>query len=136
MTRFVIDAPTFVHLVAGGVRVAPEHQLVAPQLLRSQALALLFAAVRRGELTEQEAMDRHETMTGIKVRLLGDRVSRRVAWQIARERGLDSTTDAEYLAVTRLQADAYVTVDPAARARAEGVVPLGTVDALTAPSYA
>ena len=130
MTRFVIDAPTFVHLVASGVRVAPEHQLVAPQLLRSQALALLFHAVRRGELTEGEAMDRHDAMTRIRVRLLGDRVSRRVAWEIARERGLDSTTDAEYLAVARLQADAYVTVDPIARARAEGVVPLGTVDQL------
>ena len=130
MTRFVIDAPTFVQLVATDVRVAPEHHLVAPQLLRSQALALLFDAVRRGKLTEQEAMDRHDAMTGIKVRLLGDRVSRRLAWQIAREHGLDSTTDAEYLAVTRLQADAYVTVDPAARMRAEGVVPLGSVDEL------
>ena len=130
MTRFVIDAPTFVQLVDTGVRVDPEHQLVAPQLLRSQALALLFDAVRRGALTEQEAMDRHDVMTGIKVRLLGDRVSRRIAWQIAREHGLDSTTDAEYLAVTRLQADAYVTVDPAARARAEGGVPLATVDEL------
>jgi predicted nucleic acid-binding protein len=131
MTRFVIDAPTLVQVVATGVRVATGHQLVAPQLLRSQALALLFDAVRRGELTEPEAMERHEVMTGIKVRLLGDRVSRRVAWRIAREHGLDSTTDAEYLAVTRLQADAYVTVDPVARARAEGVVPLGTVDELT-----
>jgi len=54
-----------------------------------------------------------------------------VAWQIAADRYLDSTIDAEYLAVTRLQADAYVTVDPVARARAEGVVPLGTVVQLT-----
>jgi hypothetical protein len=130
MTRFVIDAPTLLHLVAEGIAVAPGHQLVAPQLLRSQALALLFEAVRRGELTEEQALDRHEAMTGVKVRLLGDRVSRRVAWQIARERGLDSTAEAEYLAVTRLQADVFVTVDPAARRRADGVVPLGTVDQL------
>jgi hypothetical protein len=68
----------------------------------------------------------------VKVRLLGDRVSRRVAWQIAREQGLDSTLDAEYLAVTRLQADAFVTVDPAARVRAEGVVPLASVGDLSA----
>lgn len=132
MTRFVIDAPTLVHLVAERVVVAPGHQLVAPQLLRSQALALLFEAVRRGELTEAQALDHHEVMTGVKVRLLGDRVSRRVAWQIAREHGLDSTADAEYLAVTRLQADLFVTVDPGARARAEGIVPLGSVDQLRA----
>lgn len=131
MARFVIDAPTLLHVVVEQVPVAATNQLVAPNLLRSQALALLFDDVRAGRLTEREAMDRHEELTQVKVRLLGDRVSRRVAWQIARERGLDSTVDAEYLAVTRLQADAYVTVDPVARARAEGVVPLGTVAQLS-----
>jgi predicted nucleic acid-binding protein len=131
VTRFVIDAPTLLHVVAEDLRVAPAHQLVAPSLLRSQALALLFDAVRRGELTDAAALQRHEQLTAVKVRLLGDRVSRRVAWQIARELGLDSTLDAEYLAVTRLQADAYVTVDPEARARAEGVVPVGTVGQLS-----
>ena len=131
MTRFVIDAATLLHVVADRVPVAPVHQLVAPQILRSQALDLLYGAVRRGELTEEAALDRHEAMTGVKVRLLGDRVSRRVAWRIAREHGLDSTVDAEYLAVTRLQADLFVTIDPAARARAEGVVPVGTLEQLS-----
>jgi len=132
MTRFVIDAPTFVHLVTEGLVVAPQHRLVAPQALRSQALDLLYRAVRRGELSEREAFSHHETMTGIKVRLLGDRVSRRVSWQIARELGLESTAAAEYLAVTRLQADLFVSVDPAARALAQGVVPVGTLDRLRA----
>ena len=131
MTRFVIDAPTLLHLVAERVAVSSGHQLVAPQLLRSQALDLLYAAVRRGDLGEGEALARHEAMTSVKVRLLGDRVSRAVAWELAREHGLDSTTDAEYLALTRLQADLFVTVDAAARARAEGIVPVGTVDQLS-----
>jgi len=131
MTRFVIDAPTLVHLVSEGIAVEPRHQLVAPQALRSQALDLLYGAVRRGELTEAEAMAAHDTMTGMTVRLLGDRVSRRVSWRIARELGLESTAAAEYLAVTRLQADLFVSVDPAARALADGVVPVGTVDELT-----
>ena len=48
MTRFVIDAPTLVHVVSEGVAVTSAHQLVAPQLLRSQALDLLYGAVRRG----------------------------------------------------------------------------------------
>ena len=132
MTRFVIDAPTLLDVVVGEHVVAPGHQLVAPNLLRSQALALLFDDVRSGRLTEAEALARHEDLTALKVRLLGDRVSRRVAWQIAREHGFDSTVDAEYLAVTRLQADAYVTVDAQARARAEGIVPVGTLDQLFA----
>jgi predicted nucleic acid-binding protein len=132
MTRFVIDAPTLLHLVTERIDVAPVHQLVAPQLLRSQALDLLYAAVRRGELSEEAALERHEAMTGVRVRLLGDRVSRRTAWRIAREHGFDRTADAEYLALTRLQADAFVSVDPEARARAEGIVPTGTVEQLSA----
>ena len=130
MTRFVIDAPTLLHLVTERIQVSASHQLVAPNLLRSQALALLFDDVRGGRLTDAEAMERHDALTQLKIRLLGDRVSRRMAWQIARELGLESTLDAEYLAVTRLQADAYVTVDPAARARAAGVVPLAAVGRL------
>jgi hypothetical protein len=47
MTRFVIDAPTLLHLVAQRVPVSAGHQLVAPRLLRSQVLALLFEAVQR-----------------------------------------------------------------------------------------
>ncbi len=133
MTRFVIDAPTLLHVVADEVPVSSGHQLVAPQVLRSQALELLFGAVRRGELTETDALAQHGAMTAVKIRLLGDRVSRQVAWTIARDHGLDSTTDAEYLAVTRLQADVFVSVDTAVRARAAGVVPVGTVDQLSVP---
>ncbi len=132
MTRFVIDASTLLHLVGERVPVAAGHQLVAPQLLRSQALALLFDEVRRGELTEAQALDRHDEMTRMKVRLLGDRVSRRVAWEIARDHGLDYTAEAEYLAVTRLQADLFVSVDRAARTQAQGIVPVGTIDQLSA----
>src|SRR6188472_1199837 len=106
MARYVIDAPTLLHLVAEGVAIDPGHRLVAPNLLRSQALAQLLAAVRRGDITEDVALQH-------QVRLLGDRVSRRTAWKIAMEHGWDSTFDAEYLAVTRLQADALVTIDPA-----------------------
>jgi predicted nucleic acid-binding protein len=133
MARYVIDAPTLLHLVAADVAVSPEHQLVAPSLVRSQALNLLLAAVRRGQLTVAAALERHERFTAVKMRLLGDRVSRRTAWKIAREQGWDSLDDAEYLAVTRLQADALVTVDPALAAKAEGLVPLAPLAALTRP---
>jgi predicted nucleic acid-binding protein len=130
MTRYVIDAPTLLRLVAEGVRVHPEHQIVAPNLIRSQALALLLAAVRRGDLAEEVALQHHERLTELKMRLLGDRVSRRTAWRIAREQGWETTYDAEYLAVTRLQADALVTVNPALSSKADGVVPLAGFEAL------
>lgn len=57
---------------------------------------------------------------------------RRTAWKIAREQGWETTYDAEYIAVTKLQADALVTVDPEMVAKAEGLVPLAPLVALTA----
>ena len=131
VARYVIDAPTLLHLVAESVEVSRTHQLVAPNLIRSQALSRLLAAVRHGDITEEVALQRHERLTEVKVRLLGDRVSRRTAWKIAREHGWESTFDAEYLAVTKLQADALVTINPALAAKAENVVPLALLEALS-----
>lgn len=130
MTRYAIDAPTLLHLVAHSLQVSPDHQLVAPTLVRSQALSLLFEAVRHGRMTEQVALEHHERLTELKMRLLGDRVLRRTAWKIARDQGWETTYEAEYLAVTRLQADALVTTDAGMAARAKDVVPLADVDAL------
>ena len=132
MNRYVIDAPTLLYIVANDIQPSPHHQIVTPIVIRSQALSLLFEAVRKGDLTEDLALLHHQHLTELKMRLLGDRVSRRTAWRIAREQGWETTYDAEYLAVTELQADALVTVNPALAAKARGVVPLANVDALTA----
>ncbi len=130
MSRYVVDAPTLVHIVTQDAPVHPSHQLVAPNAIRSEALGLLFEAVGRAELTEREALRHHDALTRLRMRLLGDRVSRRLAWDIAREQGWDTMDDAEYLAVAKLQADALVTVDPAMAAKARGVVPVADVSAL------
>jgi hypothetical protein len=50
MTTFVIDAPVAIDLAAGGATTPPEHSLVAPTLLRSQALALVYESVHRGRV--------------------------------------------------------------------------------------
>ena len=50
MTRFVVDCETLLRVVAGEIEVAAEHQLVAPTLVRSQALSALYEAARRGEI--------------------------------------------------------------------------------------
>lgn len=133
MTRFGLDAATLVHVVRHDVPVHPDHRLVAPATIRSDAMTLLLRAVRDGELTDAEALELHERITELKMRVLGDRVSRRRAWTIARERSWDSTREADYLAVTLLQADVLVTVDGDMRSRADGLVPVADVDALTAP---
>ena len=132
MTRYVIDATTLLHVVANDVRISPRHQIVAPNLIRSQALSLLLEAARHGDLTEDLALQHHELLTELRMRLLGDRVSRRTAWKIAREQGWETTYDAEYLAVTKLQADALVTVNPALAAKARDVAPLAPLEALSA----
>ena len=133
MTRYTIDAPTLLHLVTEGVEVHGDHQLVAPNAVRSQALQLLLGQVRAGEITVQQARDRHTLLTETKIRVLGDRMSRWTSFQVAHEQGWASITAAEYVAVTRLQADALVALDDELAALAEGLVPLAPVSALSAP---
>lgn len=130
MARYTIDAPTLVRLASGGVELDTRHQLVAPSAIRSDALQLLLDDVLRGVREDGDVRAIHERVTEIKLRVLGDRVSRWTAWKIARERGWDSIADAEYMAITRLQADALVTVDPRLRAKAKGVVPQAPLRAL------
>lgn len=132
MTRFVIDPLTLVQLALDDRRVDPAHQLVAPNSIRSQALDLLLQRVRSGELTEAAALDLHERITELKIRLLGDRVSRRTAWRIAQENNWTTIRDAEYLAIAKLQADALVATDPDLAAKASGLVALATVSKLFA----
>lgn len=60
----------------------------------------------------------------------------RTAWQVAEQLGLAGTFDAEYVAVTRLQADALVTLDERLTAALAGVVPLASWDDLVAPTQA
>jgi predicted nucleic acid-binding protein len=131
MTRYAIDAPTLLRIVTDGVEVDEAHQLVAPHGIRSTALTLLLGQVGRGERTEKEARQLHTRLTELKIRTLGDRVSRWTSFQIAREQGWETTYDAEYLAVAKLQADALVTVDEAMARRAEGIVPVEPLEALT-----
>jgi predicted nucleic acid-binding protein len=133
VARYVIDAPTLLHLVDAEIHVDPGHQLVAPNSIRSEALELLLYDVRAGKRTETAALEVHERMTEIKMRLLGDRVSRRTAWQLARLHDWNTLRDAEYLAITRLQADALVTVDPSLAATARDVVAVAAIDDLLAP---
>ena len=132
MARYVIDAPTLLHLVDSAAPIDSSHQLVAPNRIRSEALELLLYDVRQGTRTEKEALALHERMTELKMRLLGDRVSRRNAWDIARERDWDNLRDAEYLSVAKLQADALITIDADLAAKADGVVPLAELGALLA----
>ena len=132
MTRFAIDDLTALRLVQEDAPIAEGHQLVAPNVLRSQVLSHLYRAVRRGELSRDEARAQLDRLSSLRVRLLGDRVSRAVAWEIADQLDWDDTRVAEFVAVARLQADAFVTLDPELARRVEGVVAVAPFEALRA----
>ena len=132
MTRFVVDCGVVLHLASEGIDVPDEHELLAPTLLRSQALSALHEAVHRDEITEAVALERLARIQALPIRLLGDAVLRRNAWRIADRLGWAETYDAEYLALTRLQADALVTLNAELARRVEGIVPTATIDALQA----
>ena len=130
MTRFVVDCGVVLRLVSEGIDVGVEHELFAPTLLRSQTLSALHEAVHAGELTEDVAVERLARIQALPIRLLGDAVLRRNAWRLADRLGWASTYDAEYVALTKLQADALVTLDAELARQVAGIVPTASIDAL------
>jgi len=132
MARFVVDCGVVLHLASEEIEVAPEHTLLAPTLLRSQTLSALHEAVHRGDVPRDVALERLARIRALPIRLLGDAVLRRCAWDLAERLGWAETYDAEYVALTQLQADAFVTLDADLARRVEGVVPTATIDALRA----
>jgi predicted nucleic acid-binding protein len=130
MTRFVVDASAVLHLASEGIDVPDKHELLAPTLLRSQTLSALHEAVHRGEIPADLARERLTSIGRMRIRLLGDAVLRRRAWELADRLGWASTYDAEYLALTQLQADAFVTLDAKLARSVEGIVKTASIDAL------
>jgi predicted nucleic acid-binding protein len=130
MTRFVVDAGAVLHLASEQIEVSDAHKLLAPTLLRSQTLSALHETVRRGNLPADVARERLARINRMPIRLLGDAVLRRRAWEIADQLGWASTYDAEYIALTQLQADAFVTLDEKLARSVEGIVVTATIDAL------
>lgn len=130
MTRFVVDADVVLHLLQEDVTVSDEHQLLAPALIRSEVLATLYSAARSGEMSEADALELNERFSKMKMRLLGDAVLRRVAWKLAAQLDWESTYPAEYVALTQLQADAYVTRDEQLARSLDGVVETAGIDKL------
>lgn len=133
MTRYVVDAGVVLHLVSAEIEVSGAHELLAPTLLRSQTLSLLHEAVQRGEIPAKKARERLARVGRLPIRLLGDGMLRRRAWDIADQLGWESTYSAEYVALTQLQADAFVTLDSDLARSLEGIIataPVGDLSAL------
>jgi predicted nucleic acid-binding protein len=130
MARFVVDCGVVLQVAAKEIEVSSEHELLAPTLLRSQTLSALHQAVHAGELAPSVARERLARVGAMPIRLLGDAVLRRRAWEIADQFGWSDTYDAEYIALTQLQADAFVTLDQELAREVKGVVKTATIRAL------
>ncbi len=111
MTRYVIGADVALRLARERAVVRQENQLLAPSVIRSQLVSTLYRAARAGEVTKGEADEQLVYVRRLRVRLLGDRVLQSVAWKVADQLDWPDTFDAEYVALTQLQADAFVTLD-------------------------
>jgi predicted nucleic acid-binding protein len=130
MTRFVVDSSAVLHLASTAVEIPGAHELLAPTLLRSQTLSALHEAVHRGEIPADVARDRLARIGRMPIRLLGDAVLRRRAWDLADQLGWASTYNAEYVALTQLQAEALVTLDAKFARSVEGIVATASIEAL------
>ena len=126
----MVDCETLLRVAAGEIEVAPEHQLVAPTLVRSQALSALYQAARRGEISAAEGIERVTRINSLRVRFLGDKVLQRTAWKVADQLGWETTYDAEFVALTQLQADLFVTSDSDLARAVSGLVETTSIDAL------
>jgi predicted nucleic acid-binding protein len=128
--EFVVDCGAVLRLAAEGIEIPAEHELLAPTLLRSQTLSALHESVHAGELPPAVALERLRRVGAMRIRLLGDAVLRRSAWDLAEQLGWAPTYDAEYVALTQLQADALVTLDADLARHVEGIVPTAKIEAL------
>jgi predicted nucleic acid-binding protein len=131
MTTYVITADVALRLADDEVAISGEHRLLAPALLRSQLLTLLYRAVRQGEMTKKDADRRLDYVRGLRIRLLGDRALQSAAWKIADRLGWPDTLDAEYVALTQLQAAAFITLDAELADAVRGLVVIAPVEALS-----
>jgi predicted nucleic acid-binding protein len=127
----VIGPDVALRLAHERAAIPGEHQILAPTLLRSQLLSLLYQAVRRGDMTKEDADAQLDYVRGLRIRLLGDRVLQNVAWRIADRLGWPDTLTAEYVALTQLQADAFITLDSDLAGTVNGLVATAPIDALT-----
>jgi predicted nucleic acid-binding protein len=131
MTRYVISPDVALRLARDEAAIPDEHQLLAPTLMRSQLLSLLYQEVRRGELTRKDADRQLNHVRALRIRLLGDRVLQNVAWTIADRLGWPDTFDAEYVALTQLQADAFITMDARLARVVKEIVTVAPIEALS-----
>jgi predicted nucleic acid-binding protein len=91
----------------------------------------LHESVQRNEIPVDLARLHLARIGRMPIRLLGDAVLRRRAWELADQLGWASTYYAEYVALTQLQADAFITLDTKLARSVKGIIATASIDALS-----
>jgi predicted nucleic acid-binding protein len=104
--------------------------MLAPALLRSQMLSLLYQAARRGEITKKDAERRLDYAYGMRIRLHEDSFLQNAAWEVADQLGWSDTFDAEYVALAQVEADALITLDRQLADAVKDLVTVAPIEAL------
>ena len=128
MTRYVIGPDIAIHL-AGEEAVIPDgHHMLAPAILRSQMLYSSIGSTR-------DKSPRRMPSTPVlpardAVRLLEKPLLQNAAWNVADQLGWPDTFDAEYVALTQLQADALIMLHRQPADAVKDLVTVAPIEAL------
>ena len=120
----VVDANVVVQLVISGGDAGPlaEHELIAPPLLRAEALSSISEMAFRGEIPRDAARVAALRLSGIQVRLdRPDGLDERI-WELTQSLGWAKTYDAEYVALALTHDVSLLTLDARLRRRAGHLV--------------
>jgi predicted nucleic acid-binding protein len=130
MSRYIIGPDVAIQLAGSNASIHNDHQMLAPSLIRSQVLSRLYYAVHHSEMTKKEAEQHLGYIRGLRIRLLGDRVLQATAWKVADTLGWTDTLDAEYVALTQLHGDAFITLNDDIANAAKRLVKVAPIEAL------
>ena len=130
---FVVDANVVVQVVIAGGDLGPlaGHELLAPPLLRAEALSSISELTYRAEIPPEAARAAALRLAGVAIRLdRPDGLDER-AWDVSRSLGWARTYDAEYVALALIHEVPLLTLDARLRRGAGHLVPMPRIVDLT-----
>ena len=109
----VLDANVVVQIVITGNVLGPltGHDLIAPPIMRSEALSSLSEMAFRGDIPPDAARQAVDGLAALKIRMERPPSLDLRAWDIARSLGWAKTYDAEYVALAQIHDVPLVTID-------------------------
>lgn len=100
-----------VSLDEAGLGPLEEHELMAPPIMRSEALSGLHEMAYRGEISAALADAARGRVVDFPVAVVSHEETMDRAWRIAEDLGWAKTYDAEYVALAQLLECSLVTID-------------------------